>query len=601
MKRFINLILSLSIVLSLVFTAPIESICSASDLYVITSIPDATDYSSDVTLGVEIDDIVGGKSITMSMEYNPGNVYATASVGAYVVIVTFDHTVTIRYTLDGTDPTEGDVYYLYMYNGSDEAFSGSGDAMELTEPGTYKFRAVSTFDSYYGDEYTETITIEQVSEPKITYTESADEASVSISADSGASIYYTTDGTTPDTSSTLYTGSFSVDDSTEVMAIAVESGYANSSVASTTVSLTSTPTPSPTPQVYRPTPVPTETSSPTPEPDVTPTPSPDDDELTLDMDYEFDDDYSYVVVTITASDDSADIYYSMDTEEPDESSEQYTGAMKFYEDVTIYAVAYLDDDVSATYCFNIYFDESDEDEDEEEEEEDEEEEEAEEYEYEYEEYESVDDDESDYFSASDWAEDEVYEALELGLIPDEMLDENLTKTISREKFAALAVTLYEDLSGNDAPYMDINDTPFEDCYSRESEYVDYIGSAYSLGLIKGVEDDMFAPDTAISREELATLLCRVIKKCRINSWSIDNDYEFDISGVEEFADDEYISDYARNSVYFMAKHDIVKGVGDSCFAPRNVTDEQILENYATATKEQAILISLRCYNQFGGE
>ncbi len=213
---------------------------------------------------------------------------------------------------------------------------------------------------------------------------------------------------------------------------------------------------------------------------------------------------------------------------------------------------------------------------------------------------SCEDDVSDYLTVSDWAADEACQALELGLIPDEMFGENLTKTISREKFAALSVTLYEELSGNNAPHMDIADTPFEDCYSRESEYVDYIGSAYSLGLIKGVEDDTFAPDTPINREQLATLLCRVIKKCRIENWSIDNDYDFDISGVDKFADDEYISEYAENSVYFMAKNDIVKGVGNSCFAPRNVTEEQILGNYATATKEQAILMSLRCYNRFCG-
>lgn len=59
--------------------------------------------------------------------------------------------------------------------------------------------------------------------------------SVSISCGtSGASIYYTTNGTVPTTSSTRYTGSFTLSDTTTVKAIAVATGYNNSSVTSKT-------------------------------------------------------------------------------------------------------------------------------------------------------------------------------------------------------------------------------------------------------------------------------------------------------------------------------------------------------------------------------
>ena len=56
--------------------------------------------------------------------------------------------------------------------------------------------------------------------------------SVTISGPSGAAIYYTTNGKAPTTSSAQYTGPITVTANTVVQAVAVESGYSDSSVAS---------------------------------------------------------------------------------------------------------------------------------------------------------------------------------------------------------------------------------------------------------------------------------------------------------------------------------------------------------------------------------
>ncbi|MBQ3077401.1 MAG: S-layer homology domain-containing protein [Clostridia bacterium] len=69
--------------------------------------------------------------------------------------------------------------------------------------------------------------------------------------------------------------------------------------------------------------------------------------------------------------------------------------------------------------------------------------------------------------------------------------------------------------------------------------------------------------------------------------------------INPFADDQEISGWAKDSVYFMAANGIIAGVGDNTFAPKAVTTEQQAAGYAQATREQALTIAVRMVENFG--
>lgn len=136
-----------------------------------------------------------------------------------------------------------------------------------------------------------------------------------------ATIYYTTDGTTPTTSSTEYTGPITVPSTETIEAIAVASGYTNSVVAAATYIITS---PSALAPVF--------------------TPGPGTYNITQ-------------AVSITDATSGATIYYTTNGTTPTMSSSRYTGPITVSSTETIEAIAIASglansDVVPATYAIN---------------------------------------------------------------------------------------------------------------------------------------------------------------------------------------------------------------------------------------------------------
>lgn len=204
------------------------------------------------------------------------------------------------------------------------------------------------------------------------------------------------------------------------------------------------------------------------------------------------------------------------------------------------------------------------------------------------------DEESDW---SQWFEDEAMgENINLEvynrLIPAELKNRDLTKSITREEFCAVAVKLYEEMGGEvlDAETLT---TPFTDTSSNA------VKKAYAIGITNGTGATTFSPYNYISREDLATMLTRVYKALNLPGWSLaqDSQYTLDYSGTTPFADDASISAYAKPSVYFMVKNAIIKGTSATTFSPRNLTSAQIAIGYANASREQALIMAVRMFQK----
>src|SRR2546422_859037 len=167
-----------------------------------------------------------GSAVVATPAFSPGGGTYTGSVTVSISDATSG--ATIHYTTDGSTPTTSSAVY--------------GGALTFTQTTTLKAMAAASgmTDSAVASA---TYTIQQqqqVATPAFspgggTYTGSV---TVSISdATSGATIHYTTDGSTPTTSSPVYGGALTFTQTTTLKAMAAASGMTDSAVASATYTI----------------------------------------------------------------------------------------------------------------------------------------------------------------------------------------------------------------------------------------------------------------------------------------------------------------------------------------------------------------------------
>lgn len=165
-------------------------------------------------------------------------------------------------------------------------------------------------------------------------------------------------------------------------------------------------------------------------------------------------------------------------------------------------------------------------------------------------------------SASDWAKEQVSQAIAAGLVPD-TLQSKYTQPITRQGFCALANAVYQKVKGDVTPAAAFSDTSDPAVLKMAA-----------VGVVNGVGSDRFNPSGELTREQAAAMLYRLadaVGKPLPNA-------------AVTFADKSSISSWASKEVGAVQASNIMNGVGNNRFAPKN-----------TYTTEQSIVTMLRMY------
>jgi len=168
------------------------------------------------------------------------------------------------------------------------------------------------------------------------------------------------------------------------------------------------------------------------------------------------------------------------------------------------------------------------------------------------------------YTASDWAQEGITNAIYAGLVPAS-LQNSYTNNTTRAEFTALAVALYETVTGREITgRMHFNDT--NDINVQKMGY---------LGIVTGVGGGNFAPNSTLTREQAAVMLARLAE---VIGQPLP-------PSAPTFADNAQISSWAADGVGQMQASGIMGGVGNNQFSPSG--------DY---TREQSIVTILRLFD-----
>lgn len=147
-----------------------------------------------------------------------------------------------------------------------------------------------------------------------------------------------------------------------------------------------------------------------------------------------------------------------------------------------------------------------------------------------------------------WAKEGILSLYKKGIITgDGKGNFNPQDNIKREEFVKLIVLAF------DIPQKD-GEVSFADV-AENDWYYEYVKTATIHGIIQGY-DNAFGVGNYITREDIAVILHRISKEnIELNT--------------AKFADDDSISDYAGEAVYYLKQKGIISGTSDNYYLPKD--------------------------------
>lgn len=120
---------------------------------------------------------------------------------------------------------------------------------------------------------------------------------------------------------------------------------------------------------------------------------------------------------------------------------------------------------------------------------------------------------------------------------------------------AMIVSILWRLDGSpDAGAVTFSDVP------ADQYYADAVTWAASEGIVSGYSEDIFAPEQAITREQLASILYRYTE---YHTWDLTSS---DV--LDTFTDAHAVSAYAKDALSWAASHGVISGMEDNLLTPQ---------------------------------
>lgn len=166
---------------------------------------------------------------------------------------------------------------------------------------------------------------------------------------------------------------------------------------------------------------------------------------------------------------------------------------------------------------------------------------------------------------SPWAENELLQASMGNIITDELIaNGDFVRNITRGEFAHIIARVLSNFLDYDKYVDDLgNDYSLKFSDTDGDLEIEFVSNC---GIINGIAEGVFDPEGVLTREQAATMLGRMLNVLK-------PDYE--VNSVDVFADDAFISDWARESVYKIAGvkdtfagYAVMGGVGEGNFSPK---------------------------------